>query len=119
MTPVNREQLVADFHAQTARIPFRDLQRYFAGGHLVRVGESLDLVEVAVALSRDEKPRVESWIAAGVVAGVSDDQARSWLAADVELWAVVAQPWVLVQEQGGASVAKGIVPSDRGDDLTE
>ncbi len=96
LTP--EEQLVADFHAQTARIAFTELQRYFAGGHLVLVGSDLDLVAVAVALAKDDRPAFEAWMAAGAVAGVSDDQARRWLECDAQLWAVVAEPWVLVQE---------------------
>jgi len=96
--PDTRERLRADFHGQTARIPFTELQRYFAGGHVVVVGADLDLVEVAVALAEDDKDRFEAWISTGNVAGVSDDQARDWLAANTQLWAVVANPWVLVQE---------------------
>jgi len=93
------DRLRADFHAQTARIAFRELQRYFAGGHLVRVDGSVDLLDVAVALAEDDRRRFEAWIARGVVAGVSDGLARRWLDEDAELWAVVAQPWVLVQER--------------------
>ncbi len=96
-TSTPEEQLRADFHAQTARISFTELQRYFAGGHLVLVDSGLDLVGVAVALARDDREAFESWTAAGEVAGVSDDQAREWLSAGAELWAVVAEPWVLVQ----------------------
>jgi hypothetical protein len=93
-----RAQLRSDFHDQTARIAFSELQRYFAGGHLVRVGPGLDLVEVAVALAEDDRQRFEAWIGAGDVAVVDDGQARRWLERDSELWAVVARPWVLVQE---------------------
>jgi len=93
-----RAQLRSDFHAQTARIAFTELQRYFAGGHLVRVRSGLDLVDVAVALAEDDRQRFEAWIRTGEVAVVDDGQARRWLEFDSELWAVVAQPWVLVQE---------------------
>jgi len=93
-----RAQLRSDFHAQTARIAYSELQRYFAGGHLVRVDSGLDLVEVAVALAEDDRQRFEAWTGADDVAVVDDDQARRWLRAGTELWAVVAQPWVLVQE---------------------
>ncbi|MEM6775099.1 MAG: DUF2288 domain-containing protein [Pseudomonadota bacterium] len=93
------DRLRSDFHAQTARIAFSELQRYFAAGKLVLVAGDLDLVGVALALARDDTASFEAWIAAGAVAPVSDDQARTWLSADAELWAVVAQPWVLVQEQ--------------------
>ncbi len=97
------ERLRADFHAQTARIAFSELQRYFASGKLVLVAGELDLVGVAMALARDDKASFETWIASGAVAPVSDDRARAWLEDDAELWAVVAQPWVLVQEQRSAA----------------
>ncbi|MEL7045794.1 MAG: DUF2288 domain-containing protein [Pseudomonadota bacterium] len=94
----NDDRLRADFHAQTACIAFSELQRYFAAGKLVLVATELDLVGVALALAKDDKASFEAWIATGVVGPVSDDQARAWLGADAQLWAVVAQPWVLVQE---------------------
>ena len=102
---VDDESLRADFHAQTARIAFSELQRYFASGKLVVVAGELDLVGVALALARDDKESFEKWIASGAVAPVSDDQARAWLEIDARLWAVVAQPWVLVQEQRSAAAA--------------
>ena len=96
-----RERLTADFHAQTARISFTELQRFFAAGRLVSVGNALDLVEVAVELACDNRERFERWLADGAVEAVSDDTARAWLRDDVQLWAVVAEPWVLVQKAGG------------------
>jgi len=47
--------------------------------------------------SRDNRNAVEAWLAAGLIAHVSDRQARDWLEADAEVWAVVLKPWVLVQ----------------------
>jgi hypothetical protein len=32
------------------------------------------------------------------IALVSDQQALKWLEADVNVWAVVVKPWILVQE---------------------
>lgn len=89
-----------DFHAQTARIHFRELQRFFAAGRLVRVDATLDLVDVAVELAEDNRPRFEAWLTSGAVAIVRDSEAREWLAGDARLWAVVADPWVLVQATG-------------------
>ena len=95
----HRQRLRADFHAQTALIPFAELQRFFAAGRLVCVAADLDLVGVAVELARDNRERFEAWVAAGVVEGVSDALAQRWLAEERSLWAVVAEPWVLVQER--------------------
>ena len=94
-----RDRLRDDFHCQTAKITFAELQRYFAAGKLIQVGSELDLVEVAVELALDNRQRFEEWTAAGAVAPVNDDQARRWLESDRVLWAVVADPWVLVQDR--------------------
>jgi len=86
-----------DIHAETARIAWRELQYLFAGGKLIQVADGLDLVEVALQFSRDNRNAVEAWLAAGLIAHVSDRQASDWLEADAEVWAVVVKPWVLVQ----------------------
>lgn len=92
-----REQRKADFLAQTAQIPFTELQRYFAAGRLVLVNDSLDLIEVAVELSYDNAQQFERWLSEEMLDGVNDEQATRWLADERHLWAVVADPWVLVQ----------------------
>ncbi len=93
----DREQLRADFLAQTAQITFRELQRPFAAGRLVLVDDSLDLVEVAVQLALDASAQFQRWIDEGRVGPVSDSCAARWIDEDRILWAVVAEPWVLVQ----------------------
>ena len=93
-----RERLFAEYLSQTARIPWRDLQTYYAGGSVVYVAAELDLVDVAVQLGLDNAAVFEQWIAAGAVAPVSDQQALQWYESERVLWAVVAAPWVLVQD---------------------
>ena len=93
-----RERLFAEYLSQTARIPWRDLQTYYAGGSEVYVAAELDLVDVAVQLGLDNAAVFEQWIAAGAVASVSDQQALQWYESERVLWAVVAAPWVLVQD---------------------
>lgn len=95
---------VEDFLAQTARIPFAELQRYFAAGKLIRVQDTLDLISVAVALANDETAVFAQWLAGGQVATVSDEEATLWLGQEQLLWAVVVDPWVLVQERRVACV---------------
>lgn len=82
---------------ETARIAWKELLRFFAAGTVVAVSPELDLVEVAVQMSQDNKAQVEAWLAAGKIAKVSDDLAREWLEADAMLWAVVVKPWIVVQ----------------------
>jgi len=93
----DKELQKAKILSETARIPWRDLQRFFASGAVVAVDRALDLVAVACALAADDKVQVEDWMAAGLVAPARDDQASEWYAADRLMWAVVLSPFVLVQ----------------------
>ncbi len=96
----SREDLLRrEYLGQTARIPWRDLQTHYARGSVIAVAPELDLVEVAVQLGLDNTGQFQQWIDEGRVAAASDDQARRWHDDDRELWAVVAAPWVLVQER--------------------
>jgi hypothetical protein len=89
------------FHAQTARIHWHELQTYYARGSVITVAEDLDLVEVAVQLGLDNASEFDHWIGQGKIVAVTDEQALAWFDANPALWAVVAPPWVLVQERDG------------------
>lgn len=93
----SKQTALADLHNETARIPWCELQRFFASGVTVAVEPGLDLVEVALQMSRDNKQVLAAWMEGGEVGLVSDDQARQWLEEDCEVWSVVVKPWVLVQ----------------------
>ena len=94
---LSEDKLRAEFHAQTAKISWHDLQPHYASGALVIVAAGLNLVEVAVQLQQDNKALFEHWIASGQVAAVSDVQGQRFYDSNPEFWAVVAPPWVLVQ----------------------
>ena len=87
----------AKLNLETAQMPWRDMQRFFASGAALFVSPELDLVEAAFQMSRDNTAMIEKWMKAGKFGKVTDDQARCWLEADALLWAVVVSPWVLVQ----------------------
>ncbi len=98
--PEDRETLLRrEYLSQTARINWHDLQTYYAHGSVVTISADLDLVEVAVQLGLDNTDQFQEWIAAGQVAPVGDEQALAWYERNQELWAVVAPPWVLVQQR--------------------
>ena len=82
---------------QTSKIAWRELARFFAGGKVLLVDNSLNLVEVAAAVSSDNTQAVSRWVAVNQLAAVSDEQALDWQQKDEHLWAVVTAPWVLVQ----------------------
>ena len=93
----DRELFRAKINSETARIPWRELQRFFAAGKLRLVAPGIDLVEVAYALQQDDLDAVQAWVDGEELDAVSDDQARQWFEQDAELWAVVVKPWVLIQ----------------------
>ena len=88
----------AKVNLDTARIAWRELQRFFASGAAIYVSPALDLVEVAFQVSQDNKEQVMAWMAAGEVARVTDEQALAWHDADLDMWAVVVSPYVFVQQ---------------------
>jgi hypothetical protein len=96
-SPSREDLLREEFHQQTARIAWHDLQTYYAQGSVIRVGEELNLVEVAVQLGMDNTGQFQAWIEAGAIASVLESEAQEWFDTNPTLWAVVAAPWVLVQ----------------------
>ena len=90
--------LKVKLNLETARLPWSDLARYFAGGRLVRVAADMDLLAVAKAVAEDRSAVVSGWLEDGLVRRVSDDEARRWHETQATLWTVVIKPWVLVQE---------------------
>ena len=84
-------------NGQTGKIGWQELQRHYARGVVRCVATELDLVDVALYLIQDDKAAVVKLVDSGQLAPANDDDARSWLQSDTELWAVVIAPWVLVQ----------------------
>ncbi len=99
MTPSDKQNefLRAEINSQTSRMPWKELLRFFATGTVIFVSEDLDLVDVGVQISLDNKTTVAQWMEEKRVGAVSDEQAQKWLDADAALWTVVVKPWLLVQ----------------------
>lgn len=89
---------------ETARLPWSELVRHFAQGNVIYVSEELDLVDVAVRISHDDKDNIARWMADGKVAKVSDAQAQGWTESDATLWASVVSPFILVQPEKTSAV---------------
>jgi len=88
-----------NINLETSRIAWKELQRFFANGSAIFVSGALDLVEVAVQISKDNKAQVAQWMDTGQIARVSDEQALGWYESDANVWAVVVRPYVLVQPE--------------------
>lgn len=96
---MNDNQLLhAKLNLETAPIAWTELQRFFATGVVFRVDNTIDMVEVAVHISNDDRAKVEQLLTNGQLARVSDEFALKWFETDATLWSVVVKPWILVQE---------------------
>ena len=98
-TPENDTDLRIKINLETARLPWAELERHFALGTVVYISEELDLVDVAVRISHDDKNAIAAWMAEGKVAKVTDVQAQTWAQSEALLWASVVHPFILVQPE--------------------
>ena len=85
-------------NAQTGRISWPELARYFARGLVVCLARGEDLVAVAETLISDDAVDIERLAADGRLHRALDEDAMRWQEESTEFWAVVVAPWVLVQE---------------------
>ena len=104
---MSSDEELGEIYAQTGRVRWSEIERFFANGSLRCVAPELDLVRVASACASDEIAEVEQWVGKSQLAGITDQQARQWQEQDAEFWAVVAAPWILIQlcqdQQKGAA----------------
>lgn len=78
---------------------FGDLRAHLARGAVIVVDASLDLLDVAEAVARDDKARVAAWIEAGHLQKPSLETIERWSKTTGAAWTVVVvQPFVLVHE---------------------
>lgn len=95
-TPETRR---ARLNLETARISWRELEKFHARGQVVQVAPEMDLVEVGAALIEDDSPRVKAWMTQGLMGSVADSDAHRWHHEETLVWSLVVVPWVLVQSQ--------------------
>lgn len=91
------ESLFAKLNRETARIHWRELQRFYAQGAVLEVAAGLDLIAVATAMAEDNATEIQGYLANADLAAVDETRAQAWFENEQELWAVVVAPWVLVQ----------------------
>jgi len=94
----DEDLLRARINGEVAKMPWQELQRFFAAGKIMWISSTQDLVTVAYALHQDDVDQVKRWTDDQQLAAVSVDQAKCWVKTDRILWTVVVKPWVLVQE---------------------
>jgi len=97
--PEKDTELRDKINRETARLPWSELLKHFAQGNVVWVSNDLDLVDVALRISHDDKANIAKWMEQGMLAKVTDQQCQSWNETDAQLWATVVSPFILVQQE--------------------
>lgn len=92
------EELRAHLHGETSKLPWTELEKFFARGILFKVAVGIDILDVAIVMTRDDKDTLQKWVDDGSVAAVKAEDATKWNDASAILWAVVVAPFALVQE---------------------
>lgn len=82
---------------ETAKIAWKELERFYAQGKLILVDSSLNLVDAGYAISLDDATKIIEWMEEGLLLKQFDDQAKQWHEDDAQVWSVVIHPWILVQ----------------------
>lgn len=95
--PEAAELLRAKINSETAQLNWLELEPHFAHGSLIRISPALDLLDAALAIAHDQAAQIRHWQTDGLLAAVSDDEARQWQASNARLWTVVVKPFILVQ----------------------
>jgi hypothetical protein len=92
------EELKAKLNLETGKLAWQELERFFARGVVIYLKPGLDLVEVACAITQDQKNEITKLLASGQVSKPSVDQVEEWHQDKQVFWAVVVSPWILIQE---------------------
>ena len=92
------EALKTKLNRDTAKINWSALQEHHQKEAVIRGENSQDLVTVAGEFVQDNHSQVKEWLDQGAIAKVGIERGQQWLEDDIELWAVVVAPWILVQE---------------------
>jgi len=88
----------AKIAGETAKIPWKELEKFYAQGKLILVSETLNLVDVGYSVSLDDATKIIAWMEAGLLIKEFDSQAKTWHNEDADVWSVVVHPFVLVQD---------------------
>jgi hypothetical protein len=96
---IDPEILQAKLNLETAQIPWRELQRFFASGTAISVAAELDLMQVASVIAQDNATQLKAWM----------DRWSCWLTTDGERFRISVQgtPVVLVVAQADPDMSVG------------
>lgn len=86
------------FARDLAEVEWQHLRIHLQRDVIILVAEELDLIEVAVAVAKDDKDQVALWIAAGKLCKPSREQIDQWEGQlEKPFRMLIAQPYILAQ----------------------
>lgn len=88
----------AKIAAETAMIPWKELEKFYAQGKTILVSETLNLVDVGYSISLDDATKIIAWMESGLLVKEFSNQANTWHNENADVWSVVVHPFVLVQD---------------------
>ena len=95
---MDKEEIKVKLLAETAKVSWQEVEKFFARGVLLKVSSELDLVEVVTQIACDESEAIAKLMQADKLVELSVGQAKVWSKSDSDFWAVVVSPWVIVQQ---------------------
>ena len=96
-TEIESEATRETLNLETAKIAWKDLEVHFASGNVINVSPELDLIDVAMVITKDESEQLKAWTDQRLIDSVTDQQAKIFHDTQATVWAVVIKPWILVQ----------------------
>lgn len=78
---------------------WNDLEDHYQRGAILVIDNSLDLIEVGVAMAEDEAGLMEKWLERGLIQKITSDQRDIWQKNPKEKISrfLIIQPYVLIQ----------------------
>ncbi len=100
------DDLRARLRDEVHRVDWKPLSPHAKRGGLVMVDPRLDLVQVALAVAKDDSAMVRQWMESGQLSKPTEEQVAAWKAEDEERFSVlIVQPYVLAQRDTGPSIS--------------
>jgi hypothetical protein len=96
--PPSDQALRTKLAAELDLVPWRELRSHAEADRVFFVGETVLLLDVAVAIAGDAMPRVDAWIRAGEIGRPTQGQLDAWATKpDLAFRCVIVAPYVLIQ----------------------
>ena len=92
------EELRKKLEEDMAVVNWNDIKPHAQRDAVIVVNETLNLLDVGVAIAQDDKKAVEHWITEQLISKPSNQQLSDWNIDQTQLFkTLIVQPFVLVQ----------------------